>query len=175
MIGSFGASNGNMRCVSLLATLCDLLGPMYVYLSGQFAYDINDNCVCMGIAPILHSIFKVKQTLQSWLRLRFIQLGIVSRTNHFPAKCAISKQIEKQTNRERWEKRQRERENRKTNLVTTAETVAASRSWSWTGSGSGYGSGSGTVRNGEFSLVRLYRLMIVNQSKFKRRLRVAYV
>lgn len=99
-----------MGCVSLLATLCDLLGRMYVYLSGQFAYDINDNCVCMGIALILHSIFKVKQTLQSWLRLRFIQLGIVSRTNHFPAKCAISKQIEKQTNREKERDGRRDRE-----------------------------------------------------------------
>lgn len=45
-----------------LGTICGLLLPMYVYLSGQFAYDINDNCVDC-IARILLRSLKVKQTL----------------------------------------------------------------------------------------------------------------
>lgn len=141
---------------------------MYVYLSGQFAYDINDNCM-KGVTAILpqlsrlsrHSRFAalagslapevvtqaaiaVHPTLKS-------SLIIHSNCNHFPAKCAISKQIEKQTKRgsnsDRERETEREKENRKTNLVTAAETVAGSRSRSWSGSGSG----SGTRGNGEFS------------------------
>lgn len=115
------------------------------YSGPATAFKVKQTLSFSGLGPevVTQAAIAVHPTLKS-------SLIIHSNCNHFPAKCAISKQIEKQTKRDTIQiERERAKENRKTNLVTAAETVAGSRSRSRSQSGSG--SGSGTRGNGEFS------------------------